>query len=467
MKKFLSICTGMEAASEAWNPLGWEAGAFSEIEPACCDLLKCRHPDVPNLGDMTAPDFIDRAKKHGPYDVVCGGVPCQSFSVAGKRGGLDDPRGNLMIRFLEICEAIRAPWILLENVPGLLSSSEGEDFKAVLGTIEDMGYIVDVDILDAQYFGVPQRRRRVFVCARSREDLLNAKTITSALTIAQCVTEILLLCFIVLKSRSVKDSPFLTFDVGEPKLSLQKRIKLFSLEKEGAAQILAENLIALHRWSGQGREDLGSPTGKSGLVDTKHSEDTKYLGLNEEQVTYQEGLESIELSWKNDLDEVLKIANECITSTYKRETIESKTYTCARLLLRIASSITPSMNSSPPFWSAVSSISTTLTELIDYARSTSSDLFTEVEWIHNWNDFYRQAVQANKSFAGFRTRQFGQEVLLISESVRRHTAPRREKGKGITHDVAPSIGASGRGYERAGETRGQDPVVACPLTGTP
>lgn len=157
--KFLSVCSGIEAASVAWNPLGWKAVAFSEIEPFPCAVLAHHYPDTPNWGDMTKykewPDV--------PIDLLCGGTPCQSFSVAGLRKGLDDPRGNLMLTFGAIAAKYRPKWLVWENVPGVLSSNKGRDFGAFLGMLGQLGYGFAYRVLDAQFFGVPQRRRRVFV----------------------------------------------------------------------------------------------------------------------------------------------------------------------------------------------------------------------------------------------------------------------------------------------------------------
>jgi DNA (cytosine-5)-methyltransferase 1 len=157
--KFLSVCSGIEAASSAWHPLGWKAVAFSEIEPFPCAVLAHHYPDVPNLGDMTKfKDWPDYA-----IDLLAGGTPCQSFSVAGLRKGLDDPRGNLMLTYGAIAAKYRPRWLAWENVPGVLSSNGGRDFGTFLGMLGQLGYGFAYRVLDAQYFGVAQRRRRVFV----------------------------------------------------------------------------------------------------------------------------------------------------------------------------------------------------------------------------------------------------------------------------------------------------------------
>jgi DNA (cytosine-5)-methyltransferase 1 len=195
--KFGSVCSGIEAASMAWHPLGWQAAWLSEIEPFPSAVLAHHYPDVPNLGDMTTlPNRIRCGEIEAP-DVFCGGTPCVAFSVAGLRNGLDDPRGALSLIFCEIANAIdsvrrndgREPSIVFwENVPGILSSRDnafgcflaglaGEDDPLIApgGKWADAGCVFGPErtvawrILDAQYFGLAQRRKRVFVVASARD----------------------------------------------------------------------------------------------------------------------------------------------------------------------------------------------------------------------------------------------------------------------------------------------------------
>lgn len=192
-----SVCSGIEAASVAWEPLGWRPAFFSEIEPFPSAVLAARFgsnmPDkplakngVPNHGD-----FTKIGADAGPIDLLVGGTPCQSFSIAGKRLGLDDPRGNLAIEYLALARRLRARWFVWENVPGVLSSRSGDgarksgdasgpidgtdfpetsDFATFLSFVRECGYGFAYRILDAQYVrvsgferAVPQRRRRMFV----------------------------------------------------------------------------------------------------------------------------------------------------------------------------------------------------------------------------------------------------------------------------------------------------------------
>jgi DNA (cytosine-5)-methyltransferase 1 len=197
MTTFGSVCSGIEAASVAWRPRGWRAAWLSEIEPAPCSLLAHHYPDVPNLGDMTRiPQMLRNGDIPAP-DVFCGGTPCQAFSVAGLRNSLDDARGNLSLIYCDIADEIdiqrRANGLLpciaiWENVPGVLSTKDnafgcflgqlaGEDCALVppgkrwpnAGVVYGPKRTIAWRVLDAQYFGVAQRRKRVVVVASARE----------------------------------------------------------------------------------------------------------------------------------------------------------------------------------------------------------------------------------------------------------------------------------------------------------
>ncbi len=193
--KYLSVCSGIEAVTVAWQPLGWTPVAFAEIDPFCCWLLRSRYGasrplhmpsphdvdtrmeakrrgaairnvialpttgDNRNLGDFTKIGADDV----GTIDLLAGGTPCQSFSIAGKRTGLDDARGNLTLEFARLADRLRPLWVVWENVPGVLSIDNGRTFGTFLGMLVELGYGVAWRVLDAQHFGVPQRRRRVFV----------------------------------------------------------------------------------------------------------------------------------------------------------------------------------------------------------------------------------------------------------------------------------------------------------------
>lgn len=165
--RYVSLFSGIEAASVAWGPLGWEPVAFAEIEPFCCAVLAERFPDVPNLGDVSKIDWREHA---GSVDVVVGGSPCQAFSVAGRREGLMDARGRLMLEYVRAVREVRPRWVLWENVPGVLSQSGGDAFETLQRELADCGYSLAWRTLDAQFYRVAQRRRRVFLVGHLGED---------------------------------------------------------------------------------------------------------------------------------------------------------------------------------------------------------------------------------------------------------------------------------------------------------
>lgn len=175
--RYGSVCSGIEAATVAWYPLGWEPAFFSEIEKFPRAVLKHHYPEVPLHGDFTT----IKGDEYGAIELLCGGTPCQSFSIAGQRKGLDDARGNLSLEFIRLALRSNARWVVWENVPGVLSSEGGEDFAALISAFTGHDYApprngwrnagiiqgradrygIAYRVLDAQYFGVPQRRRRV------------------------------------------------------------------------------------------------------------------------------------------------------------------------------------------------------------------------------------------------------------------------------------------------------------------
>lgn len=165
--RYGSVCSGIEAATVAWHPLGWKPAFFAEIDKFPSAVLAHHYPDVPNFGDFTK---IEETHVGDPIDLLVGGTPCQAFSIAGLRGGLADERGNLALEYLRLADRLRPRWLVWENVPGVLSSAGGRDFGAILGGMVELGYGFAYRVLDAQYIrvdgyprAVPQRRNRVFV----------------------------------------------------------------------------------------------------------------------------------------------------------------------------------------------------------------------------------------------------------------------------------------------------------------
>lgn len=179
MRRYATLCSGIEAPSVAWH--GWEPVFFSEINPFCNAVLAHHYPDVPNVGNLK--HIADKPQINESIDILFAGTPCQSFSYAGLRKGLDDHRGNLALQAIRVCAHMRPQWFIWENVAGVLDVQGGKAFSAILGALAGVkvetpkqgwgnaGIIVGHPaayglawrVLDAKYFGVAQQRRRVFV----------------------------------------------------------------------------------------------------------------------------------------------------------------------------------------------------------------------------------------------------------------------------------------------------------------
>lgn len=171
--KYLSICSGIESVGVAWNPLGFEPIGLSEIDPFRSAVLQYHYPEVKNYGDFTQ---IKKTDLRAQPDVLVGGTPCATFSIAGLREGINTERGNLALEFIKLAQRLQPTWVVWENVPGVLSSNGGRDFASFLGGLAECGYGFAYRVLDTQYIrtqrfprAIPQMRRRVFVVGHIRD----------------------------------------------------------------------------------------------------------------------------------------------------------------------------------------------------------------------------------------------------------------------------------------------------------
>ena len=437
--KYGSVCSGIEAASVAWHDLGWEPQWFSEIEQFPSEVLKHRFPDVPNLGDMTQltqnPTFNERS-----IDLLVGGTPCQSFSVAGLRKGLADPRGNLMLTFLSLADAKKPRWIVWENVPGVLSSNGGRDFACFLDSLEELGYICDVEILDAQFFGVAQRRRRVFVCGQSVDSILNQKTTLSGLTIAQCLTEILhaiwidALCLLGQEPKNL-DQASLSRD------GVQRRMRLFGILTENCSyEMWRQLLIEVFQKSVPVQKYWDLPNGAKTEKELT-LEDLLMGSPTEGQYILTE--ESLSKSLE-DLYDLMKLYT---TLTLTKETIQPKISMFFRIGEAIGRLILRLSGSSPNSLSATSSFLTLSQNLTNYARQTSRDIFSEMGGICEITNFIKQANNRDATFGYLGDWRVAAAVLFESESLQGNPKPSRKKRQEVTTDAQGSVGATGQWWD--------------------
>ena len=169
--KFISLFAGVGGFDLGLERSGHTCVGQVEIDKHAMTVLKQQWPDVPKHDDVrTAKEWADAIGLIGNTDLVVGGFPCQDVSVAGRRAGLAGERSGLFYEALEFAVYVEAQTIILENVPGLLSSNEGRDFGVVISEMANAGYRhIEWRVLDSQFFGIPQRRRRVFIVGHTRD----------------------------------------------------------------------------------------------------------------------------------------------------------------------------------------------------------------------------------------------------------------------------------------------------------
>ena len=457
--KYLSLFSGIEAASMAWKDFA-EPVAFSEIEPFPCAVLAHHYPDVPNLGDVTQITEED-IKKLGTIDVVVGGPPCQAFSVAGLRNGLNDPRGNLTLEFMRIVDLASPRFVLWENVPGVLSDKTNA-FEILLTGMGDLGYNIDTQVLDAQEFNLAQRRNRVFLVCEKRKYGQKRMSVISPVATVENLGKILLLTLgelsglsqntlkgSVLQDVSLRILPQMMRQLGMPSKALREEITwiafwdplLSSLEEALAASVC-------------GQKNLGLPLGTNpGLRATTQGTDERIF------VPMESELCGIGLLLKNSLVEVWRVQNASITSTWTSEMIALRTYSFVETVARIAKCISTLSKLPENLFVEDSLFLTAIRESMKYAtKKNVKHLIKDTYADGGYSGTARNSPEEiSRHFGDWQSRP---PILLERESLRGDTPPSRGAGKGITHTITPSLTSSGRGVERAGDTRGQDPVIA-------
>ena len=428
------VCSGISAPTLAAKPLGWKTKFFSEIEAFPRAVLKHHYADTPCHGDFTTIGADD----YGPIDLLVGGTPCQDFSVAGLRSGLEGDRGNLTMQFLKLLQRLKPEWVVWENVPGIVSIADGDALKQFLDGLEELGYVIDIEILDAQFHGVPQRRRRVFVCGQLAETLIRQKTHTSAQTIAQCLVEILqgILADHLRQSGRGQES------LALPRLSrdgVTRRMKLFGLLTDTCNfPILRENLIAEFLRCQSERNGLESRNGTSRVDDmpVEQSRDSE----TENPYTLTEPL------LKKHLDEAYEVMKSYTTSTVTKTTTQGEIFICSQAALSIARLIAQSNATSPSFWSAASSALTANQEFMSYARFSDNDLFARLGGVYAWHDFIREAERTDIALGDCRVECFG-EVFPVRESMRGDSAPSRSKEQEVAGTFTARAKSGGWGQD--------------------
>ena len=412
----------------------------SEIEPWPIKVTEKHFPNMKHLGDITQ---IDGAEIE-PVDIICGGFPCQDVSVAGKREGLAGERSGLFFEAIrvirEMQEATNYEYpkaVVIENVPGLLSSNKGEDMRVVLDELQNLGFIVDPNILDAQYMGVPQRRRRVFIVCVSLRNLLQMKTSLSKTMSIECAVQILLNTWSVIQA--AYQAEHLLLDLGgataKSVISLQKKMNLLN-KTLGSAPL---RKLLMHSVEVRVLSETGELSFSDAILDSlKQNQwliqaDILLSPLNSQIDEVVNGLESIyktlNLNWDGNFTQE-KLST---TLTLINEITTQQIYMFMEALLNICEHIKGLMRLSNHYWKAASLSLTLLKECIDYARQTSSNLFGDLGRIYDWDGYIKRASDCAEQLERYFGGKSAAEILFESEGLRGHFA---ESGKAREEAVA-------------------------------
>ena len=361
---------------------------------------------------------------------------CQAFSVAGLRKGLSDPRGNLTLVFLGIIDRYKPRYVVWENVPGVLSEKSGA-LHAFLDGLQELGYVIDPDILDAQFFGVPQRRRRIFVVGHHIDDLLKSKTTATAQTVAQMLGELAILNLLGRETGKFEGETAFLPDGTNPTDLLQRRLKLFKVSTNPMAIVRAlegkETPPELHK----GIVDL-IPTIPSTSVFMDMVAVEK-LVCSWEQVP----------TWLQILSLLTMESNSCPKKATQGSMTDQQAYALAKSVLHISAYIASTNRLVPTYPSSAALALNALTECLDYARQANCNILADMEWISSWNYFIEQALGVYQAFGYSGDGTDRQEVLSFIQSLSGNNPQSEEEGEDSSEDAGDCADADSRngGYD--------------------
>ena len=432
--RYLSLFSGIEAFSQGVEGLNFEPVGFAEIEPFACEVLKTRYPNVKNYGDVSK---IDGKALKGKVDLIVGGSPCQDFSQAGNRLGLEGERSSLAIEYIRLLNEIQPDSFIWENVPGCTSTNKGNDLRMLLDAFQESGYLLDVDILDSQFFGIPQRRRRIFVCGISMEGILRRKTTSSALIIAKCLLSTL---------RDILAEASRLRERGREKLELpsllndglKKKINfLFRLGKQEEEWTSLLNVLdGVAAKFVHGQNFLDTTLGVENRLESMDASLTDLLTASQYGLTAE--------SLKKNSEDLCLLRRLFTTSTETKTTIHEIIFICAKIALHISWLITLIRVYFPSLSIVDISDLTPMQEFTKYARWTSSSLLGDVGHHDFWLNFIRQAKLQEEAFRDTGTNgDSAREILFKFQGMPGYSSQGRESWQSDTGSIKSSTGISG------------------------
>ena len=443
--KFGSLFSGVGGFDLGFERAGMECVWQVEFDKNCQNVLKKHWSETELFDDVRT------VGKHNlkPVDVICGGFPCQDVSIAGKRAGLAGERSGLWSEFARIIDELEPKWVVIENVPGLLSSNNGKDIQIIIDSLTQMGYTVDIDIKDSQEFGVAQRRRRIFIICVKLDGLLQKKTILSRQISADLLAQILLNIWCATRQAS---SLVLPRSVCEKPIEqyvnlLRKMTSLLeiTLEKLACKKYRNKLDVLLDQF---GEEEKNSEFGLIRKLETLTGDTSKKTVMFPSELKAENGDMNIS-SWLNKhLDAVCKTGKQYITSTSINQITDRQIYIFAVTALITIERILLSIDWSVSCWSVVSSLSILLQENMNYARQASNNLFIESGLRDGWGNYLNTAPHIQEKLERHLRAICEQEILFESDGLRWDTEKDRKTGKTVagTFTVRTGKEGGGKGY---------------------
>lgn len=446
-----SLFSGVGMIDLGFQHAGFEVAWQVEIDQQARSVLARHWPDVPKFEDVRE---IGK-KQLGKVDVIAGGWPCQGNSVAGARAGMNDARSGLWREVVRILEELKPRFFVGENVPGLLSVNGGNDFRRVMDDLNAAGYIVDVDICDAQFFGVPQRRRRVFfVCERLESGLKKKSEFCSR---SMCIA-IIRTSLAVFKGLTDPSAEWRNgSDASGLSDGLEKMMRFFNaLPKQKLWQRLPSVLVECLQKS---QHDCGilecgfKNAAREYSNAVVGAESTKDIGSDDGRALTESGAANSSMcsSWNNILGGGSPRTKRSTTSTESRQTTDLRIFSCAEIVLRICVA-TEAWMTSCPLWSEVDSLcSAALVEFMSYARRRVDDLFESDDSRSQWRVFLGKAKD-NVNARGHSGAERCAEILSLASCMCGHHPASRKAREGIaatlrSRSSSRGVSPPGRGGE--------------------